>query len=291
MLPNLSIEAELDRLNKITFGYEKSTSFSKTSTYTNKYYLQSYNTVYRGNENLKNELFHNISLRYSKYSCYKGIRLYLTARYIKKTEGIVENVEYSGVNQQLSPILVDDPESRWTVLGSVKKKIHDINFGVLLSYNNLKYLQQLNTVNQTNKNNTFSYTVNAKTLIDNFPTIEVGFKQNTGNYTLSEDKTEFITSEPYFNIDYEFLKGFIFSFDYSSYTYINKSFNQKNNYKLANASLFYKKDSSAWSFEIEVQNVFDVEFKNKHSFNSYIISDTKTFILPRIIMLSIAYNL
>src|SRR5690606_34422518 len=291
VLPNLSIEAELDRLTKLNLSYEKSTSFSKASKFANNYYLQSYNTVYRGNEDLQNEIFHNISFRYSKYSGYKGIRLYLTAKYIKKTEGVVENIDYSGVNQQRSPIFLDDPESRWTVLGSIKKKIHDINFGLLLSYNNSTYLQQLNTVNQTNKNNTFSYNVSAKTLFDNFPIIEVGYKQNTGNYTLSSEEAEFITSEPYLNVDYDFLKGFIFSFDYSSYTYKNKSLNQKNSYELANTSLFYKKDSSAWSFEIEVQNLFGVQFKNQHSFNSYIISDTKTFILPRVFMFSITYNL
>ena len=133
--------------------------------------------------------------------------------------------------------------------------------------------------------------MSAKTLYNNFPTIEVGYRSGIGNYTSSNIKSEFVTNEPFLNIDYDFLKGFIFSFDYSMYYYKNKSFNQTNTYDLANVSLYYKHDDSAWSFKLEVQNVFDVQYKRRNSFSSYIISDNKTYILPRIIMFSIGYNL
>ncbi|VAW25664.1 hypothetical protein MNBD_BACTEROID04-1614, partial [hydrothermal vent metagenome] len=103
--------------------------------------------------------------------------------------------------------------------------------------------------------------------------------------------TKFSNKEPYLNIDYDFLKGFIFSFDYIYTRYENKSLNQINTYQIANSTLSYKKEDSAWSFKINAQNLFNVQFKQKNSFSSYIISDSKTYILPRIVMFSVGYNL
>lgn len=55
-----------------------------------------------------------------------------------------------------------------------------------------------------------------KHCFDNFPIIEVGFKQSVGNYTLGNNKSEFVTNQPFLKADYDFLKSFIASFDYST---------------------------------------------------------------------------
>jgi hypothetical protein len=44
-------------------------------------------------------------------------------------------------------------------------------------------------------------------------------------------------------------------------------------------------------FKLSAQNLFDAQFKQSNSFSNFIISDTKTFILPRIGLFSIGYNL
>lgn len=62
-------------------------------------------------------------------------------------------------------------------------------------------------------------------------------------------------------------------------------------YEIANATLSYKNENSAWSYKIIAQNMFNTQFKQSNSFSDYLISDSKTFILPRIIMFSIGYNL
>ena len=253
--------------------------------------MQSYNSVYKGNENLENELYHQARLRYSRFSMYRGIMFFANASYTKKVKGVKNTVDYQGINQFLSPILIDNPEERRSVNGNLRKKIKNINYKVGLNYNTSKYLQKIDNVFETNKNKSTSFNISAKTLYDDFPTIEIGFKRSIGNYTSSNTKSEFITNEPFLNIDYDFLDGFIFSFDYTKYDYQNKTFSQDNKYELANASLFYKKEDSAWSFKIDAQNLFDVNFKNRNSFSFYIISDTKTYILPRIVMFTIGYNL
>jgi hypothetical protein len=55
--------------------------------------------------------------------------------------------------------------------------------------------------------------------------------------------------------------------------------------------LSYKNDDSAWSYKVTANNLFNTTFKQSNSFSDYLIRDTKTYILPRIFMFSIAYNL
>ena len=130
-----------------------------------------------------------------------------------------------------------------------------------------------------------------ETLFSNFPTIEIGYKRTIGKYASGNDITEFVTSEPFVNIDYDFLKGFVFNFDYRRSRYENKRVHQKNVYELANATLSYKNEDSAWSYKLTASNLFDTTFKQSNSFSSYLISDTKTYILPRVLLFSIGYNL
>lgn len=93
------------------------------------------------------------------------------------------------------------------------------------------------------------------------------------------------------NLEYDFLKDFILKVDYSYDNYENKNSAIKNTFDTASASLFYQKEDSPWGFEINANNLFNVKFKQQNSFNSFLINDSKTFILPRIIMFKVAYKL
>ena len=291
LLPSFLAKMDITNSKRLQFNYDLKTSFSDASTFANRFNLQNYNSVFKGNENIENELYHVFGLGYRKLSTYRGISIYANARYTKKLHGVENTVNYQSTNQYVSVMMLDNPSESWQVRGHLKKKIKKINFGLGLNYNGSKYLQQIDNTFETNKNNQVSINVSAKTLFNNFPTIEIGYKSSIGNYTSSNIKSEFVTNEPFLNIDYDFLKGFIFSFDYSMYNYKNKSFNQNNIYDIANTSLYYKHENSAWSFKLEAKNVFDVAFRRQNSFSSYIISDTKTYILPRTIMFSVGYNL
>jgi hypothetical protein len=87
-------------------------------------------------------------------------------------------------------------------------------------------------------------------LFDNFPTIEVGFRQEIGNFISPSNNTNFVNTEPFVIVEYDFLKYFDFKFDYTKSNYQNKDLGQKNTYEIANASLSYKNEDSAWSFSI-----------------------------------------
>ena len=291
LLPDFLSKIEFSKSKKLQFNYQIKSSFSDASKFANQFYLRSYNSVFKGNENLENELSHNARLYFTRFSMYRGLMLFANISYIKKIKGIQNDVTFNGVNQVLTPFLYDNPETRWSVNANLRKKIKNFNYKIAANYNNSKYLQSIDAITYINKSRNTSLDVSAKTLHDNFPTIEIGYKTSLGNYTSSNSTSKFTTQEPYATIDYDFLNGFIFSFDYSYYTYQNKELNQNNTYQLSNSSLQYRKEDSAWSFKFNAQNIFDVQFKNSNSFSSYIISDSKTYIMPRVLMFSIGYNL
>lgn len=87
------------------------------------------------------------------------------------------------------------------------------------------------------------------------------------------------------------LKGFVFNFDYTRSNYQNKTVGQKNIYEIMNATLSYTKENTAWSYKITAQNLLDAQFKQSNGFSEYLVSDSKTFILPRILLFTIGYNL
>ncbi|UMB53862.1 carboxypeptidase-like regulatory domain-containing protein [Lutibacter sp. A64] len=291
VLPDFSAEIKFSNSKKIKLNYQLKSAFSDASKLANRFYLQSYNSVYKGNEHLENELYHTARMYYSRFSLYRGLMLFGGINYTKKVKGLQNAVQFNETDQYISPIIVDNASENWSFNLNIDKKIKKFKYGLNTRVLTSSYLQNINEAFVTNKSNNYSYTLSVKTLFDKFPTIEVGFEQSIGNYTSSNSTSKFVTNQPYLNIDYDFLEGFIFSFEYENYNYENKTFNQKNTYQIANTTLSYKNEDSAWSFKIDAQNLFNVKYKQQNSFSSYIISDSKTYILPRIVMFSIGYNL
>ncbi|SFS51797.1 carboxypeptidase-like regulatory domain-containing protein [Lutibacter maritimus] len=291
LLPDFSAKIAFSSSKKIQLNYQLKSAFSDASKLANRFYLRSYNSVFKGNENLENELFHTARMYYSRFSLYRGLMLFSAINYTKKVKGIQNAVQFQETNQFISPILINNPEERWNFNMDISKKIKNIKYGLKTTASTSTYLQNINENFVTNKSTNVGYELSVKTLFDKFPTVEVGFKQDFGNYTSSNQTSKFVTNQPYLTIDYDFLKGFIFSFEYENYNYTNKTSNQTTNYQLANTTLSYKKENSAWSFKIDAQNLLNVKYKSSNSFSSYIISDQKTYILPRIVMFSIGYNL
>lgn len=291
VLPDFLAKIEFTKSKKIQFNYNLKTSFSDIGKFANRFYLQSYNSVFRGNENLENNLFHNARIYYRRFSLYRGILLNASLNYTKQIKGIRNVVDFDNINQFLTVKSFDNPSESISGNLRLEKRIKKIKSKFKFGFNNSKYTQEINNNIRINKNNSYNYEIGFETLFDNFPIVEIGLKRKIGLFTSSNNNSKFTTTEPFVNIDYIFLKGFIFNFNYEQSNYQNKTLKQKNTYKIANATLTYKKEESAWSYKIITQNIFNTEYKQSNSLTNHLISDTKTFILPRVFMLSIGYNL
>ncbi len=291
VLPDFLANIEFNKSKKIQLNYNLKTTFSDASKFANRYYLQSYNSVFKGNETLENNLFHSARIYYSRFSLYRGIMLFANLNYNKQIKGVRSTVDFNDVNQFLTVKMFDNPSEDWRGSIHLEKTIKDLKYKFDVGFNNSTYIQEINNTNQTNTNNGYDYEFAIETLFKNFPTIEVGLKTDIGKFTSSLNTSKFVTTEPFVTIDYDFLKGFILNFDYKKSNYQNKTLGQKNVYEIANATLSYKNENFAWTYKITAQNMFNAQFKQSNSFSDYLISDSKTFILPRMVLFSIGYNL
>ena len=266
-------------------------SFSDISNLASNFYLQSYNSVYVGNENLENELSHYSSITYIRSSLLRAFYILAELSYTYRINGITNSIVTENQDRLLTPIRLNVPNQNLNGTLIVKKSTNNLKYGITTRLNSSRSSQQVNATISEYKNISGSYRLSAQTLHKKFPVIEVGFKQSLGYYGSGDNTFNFITNEPFFSLDYDFLKSFIFSSDYTHFNYQNKSTATSNTFSISNASLSYGKESSPWNFKLSAQNLFDVKFKNQNSFNVFLVSDQKTFLLPRIVMFSVTYKL
>jgi hypothetical protein len=289
-LPNFITKIDFSRSEHLNFRYNLKSSFADGTKYANQFQLVRYNAVSRGNETLENELYHTARLWYTKFSLYRGIIMSGSVSFNKKVKSIRNQIQLQGIDRFSSPVLTNNPETTWSFNTNLRKRLGKLSVKLKSNLKFSDYLQEVNSLTSKNKSSTQGFGVELSTNFKKLPNIEIGYNRSFSKFLSASTTSNFSNEEPYFSIDYDFLKGFILSADYSRNNY-RDNIGQKNRYEIANASLFYQKEDSAWGFKISGTNILGVDFKNRNSFSDFIISDSKTFILPRIWLFTITYKI
>ncbi|QRM90969.1 carboxypeptidase regulatory-like domain-containing protein [Lacinutrix sp. WUR7] len=291
LLPQFTTKIEFNNSEKINFKYNLNASFSGVNQLASNFMLSSFNSVYKGNPTLENQLYHSASLSYYKFSLFKNLNINASTTFNKRVKSFKSVTQLQGIEQFSTPILFEEPEHNWTLNGSIAKKIKKIRYKFKSRYTYNDFYQILNNVTNKNISKNINTTVSAETFFKNYPNIEIGYSKDFNNYKSFGNKTKFENDDFFVNLEYDFLNDFIFKADYSLNNYKNKNIQSKNRFENANASLFYQKEDSPWGFEVSASNIFDTKFKQQNSFSNFLISDSKTYILPRIILFKLIYKL
>lgn len=291
ILPQFTSKIEFSNSEKINFRYRLNTRFASINRLANNFILSSFNSVFKGDETLENELYHTASLNYYKFSLFRNLNINAGVTYNKRVSSFKNVTQLNGIEQFNTQILFKMPEQSITLNGSVSKKINKIRYKLKNRFSYNDFYQILNNITNKNISKSTSTTISAESFFKNFPNLEIGYTKDFSNYRSLGSINKFENDRFFTNLEYDFFKDFILKADYTFDNYNNKSLNTKNTFDNANVSLFYQKEDNPWGFEINVTNIFNSTFKQQNSFNSFLISDSKTFILPRIIMFKIAYKL
>jgi len=291
LLPQFTTKIEFNNSEIINFKYKLNASFSSVNQLASNFMLSSFNTVYKGNATLENQLYHSASFSYYKFSLFKNLNINASSTFSKRIKSFKNVTQLQGIESFSTPILFQEPEHNWSLNGSIAKKIHKIRYKFKSSYTYNDFYQILNETTNKNISKNINTTISAETFFKNFPNIEIGYSKDFNTYKSFGNKTKFENDDFFVNLEYDFLKDFIIKAEYSLNNYKNKSINAKNRFENANASLFYQKEDSPWGFGVSATNIFDTKFKQQNSFSDFLISDSETYILPRIILFKIAYKL
>ena len=291
LLPQFTSNIEFSNSEKIDFKYKLNATFPTVNRIANNFVLNNFNSVFKGDANLSNTLYHTASVSYRRFSLFRGLNYSLITTYNKRIKSIKNTIQLQGIEQFSTPVMFDQPEQALSVSGRVSKNIKKLKlkFNSRWSYNDYYQIVNLNTSLNSSKN--FNNTISLETNFKNHPNIEVGYKHATSNYKSRGNLTQFLNTSFFTNLEYDFLNDFIFKADYSLDTFNNKRTNNTNQFDMANASLFYQTEDSPWGFEVSASNMFDVKFRQTNNFNNFLIQDSKTFVLPRIIMFKVIYKL
>jgi hypothetical protein len=287
--PQFHADYEFSDYEKVSFKYKLVNSFAEANNYAENFVLQSYNTVFKGNALLENERFHNYTLNYNNRTSFNSLNWFVNIAYNKKTAAIRNQLDFNGINQFSTTILTDNPENNWRFNAIISKKIYKFNFSLnsSLSWNN--YLQNVNSVLSKYERADQNFALKARTQNKKWPDFSVGYTKGFGSLkglTASKNFNDsFETS-----LNFRFLKDFVFEINYENFKTKNSN-NDKTFFEIANSSLRYNKKNSPLTFEIFVNNIFDTKTKNNISISDLIISESKTYILPRVVMLSLTYKI
>jgi hypothetical protein len=124
-----------------------------------------------------------------------------------------------------------------------------------------------------------------------WPNFEAGYRLTVNRYDNGGLEQTFYTQRPYANMDINFLKHFSLNAEWDYYKYSNEENTVKNNYSFFNATLYYQKGESPWEFSVQATNILDTEFTNNDSFNEQFSTTSQYFVLPRIVMFVVKYDL
>ncbi len=287
--PQFHADYECSDREKISFKYKLVNSFAEATNYAENFVLQSYNTVFKGNALLENEKFHNYTLNYSNRTSFTSFNWFANFTYNKKTTSIRNQLVFDGINQFSKPVLTQNPENNWRLNGNISKKIYKFNMSFNSSVSWNTYLQNVNNLLSKYERTNQNFTLKARTQNKKWPDFSVGYTKGFGSLNgLTSSKNFNDTFET--SLNFRLLKGFVFEINYENYKTKNSN-NDKTYFEIANSSLRYNKKNSPLTFEIFVNNIFDTKTKNNISISDFVISENKTYILPRVAMLSLTYKI
>lgn len=290
LLPELTADIAFSTTKKLSFNYNLKVRFPSISKFADRLTLLNFNSLYQGNNRLENELYHHFRMRYYRFSLFKDIFYNFNISYRTKEDNFKNTATIQGIDFVSSPILSDFEDKVWVFGGSLKKGIGKYKLSVHGNVTLANYDKPINNQIIANTSNNYSFGGGFETRFNNFPNLELGYTKSISEYkafTSSNFQNNIFSAF----LEYDFLDDFIFKANYSFENYKNRTLNTNSTFDIANASLFYQKEDSPWGFEISANNIFDVAFKQRNSFSSILVSDSKSFVLPKIIMFKLSYKL
>jgi hypothetical protein len=292
LLPELTTKIEFKKSEKIVLKYNLVPQFAQVHQVANKYILSNFNTIYQGNNNLENSLSHQASISYYKFNLYRGIFINAGIYFRKKIKNIQSTIQQIDINTINTSIQSYNPEASWMLNANVSKRISNFKVSINTNYNNNTNTQYINSSLQKSSADSYSVELGMKTKFDKkYPNLSISHQNQYSLYTTANNKSEFLHKKTTLELDYIFLKDFILTADYNYTDYSNKEKTTINYFTNSNATLFYQKEDSPWGFEFSTANIFNRKFKNNNSFSNYVVSDTQTYIIPRMLLFKVAYKL
>lgn len=293
LLPDVNVVLELKKSENLRFNYAITSEYTDVNNYAEAYVFNNYNRLFRGNRELENSLSHTYNLTYFSFNLFNYTNIGGNISYTRRIDAIKTNTQLVGINQVSSLLNFDSnfPDETFSGVGRFSKTIKKVQFkldaAVFLSKTN-------NTINneiQESQSLTQNYNASVLSNFKTFPNFEVGYRFIKNDYDNGGIEQTFFTNRPYANINLRFLKDFNLFAEWDYYNYTNDAKTIENKYSFFNANLYYKHGESPWEFSVQATNILNTKSINNDSYNEQFNTTSQYFVMPRIVMFVIKYDL
>ncbi|WP_028376647.1 carboxypeptidase-like regulatory domain-containing protein [Leeuwenhoekiella sp. MAR_2009_132] len=291
LLPDLYAIAQFKQSESLRLNYQMTADYTDVNNFAEGYVFNNYNRMFRGNRDIENAIFHTARLNYFNFNMFNFTNINGGLSYTKRIDAIKSQTAINQINQASSPINSNFVDEVLSANGRFQKTFRKFkaNLSGSISYSELNNI--VNTLPTQSQNFTQNYQGSVETNFKNAPNFEIGYNRSINNYQTGNTDRIFYTDRPFANVDVKFLKGFTFTADWSYYNYYDKDDTVSNEYAFFEAGLRYQKPESKWEFRLDGTNLLNVDSLNNDSFNETFSTTTEYFVQPRIVMLSVKYNL
>jgi len=279
---------ELDTFGKLKLNYQMSLALPDVQKYSYNYTVQSFNSLYKGNTNITNALYHKIRLYYSIGS----LRYFFSfsANYSKNINAIKNTYQLDNADFYLTPINSEKVEDVFDVGMTFSRTIKKFRivyspiFSLSTTYDyvgadlyktkNTFVMQRFEISSSRIKNIDFS----------------VGLLHNYYKTVIAGASNDLQVNEwkPFASIDYGY-KKFNFNMDYKL-KFVKALENTNTTYHQMNLNLRYGNEDKPWAVSFNALNVFDVREMIAYSQNSYQSANKSTYLQGRIVLLKLHYR-
>lgn len=293
VLPDVNVILELKKSENIRFNYAISANYTDINDFAEAYVFNNYNRLFRGNRDLENALSHTYNLTYFSFNLFNYTNVSGNINYSRRIDAIKTRSEIAGINQVSSPFNIDSnyPDETLSVFGRFSKRIKKIQFTLNANVALSNTFNTINTEIRESTSLTQSYRASVQSNFRDWPNFEVGYRYTQNDYDNGGLEQTFFTNRPYANVNVQFLKDFNFTAEWDYYNYTNDTKTVENKYSFVNADLYYRQGESPWEFAVQATNILDTSFLNNDSFNDQYNTTSQYFVLPRIVMFVVKYDL
>jgi len=293
LAPDFNVIWNIKKSESLRFNYAISSQYTDVNNYAEAFVFNNYNRLFRGNRDLENALSHNYSLTYFSFNLFNNTNVSGNLNYTRRLNGFKSNSQIIAINQVSSPFNIDSnfPDETFSATGRFGKRIKKFQLNVSGTLALNKSNNFINDQIRESESFTQNYSGSVRTNFRDWPNFEAGYRLNVNQYDNGGTSQTFYTQRPFANVDIRFLKDFTFDAEWDYYNYSNDTNTVDNTYSFVNANLYYQKGDSPWEFSVQATNILDTEFINSDSFNEEFNTTSQYFVLPRILMFVVKYDL
>lgn len=290
LLPALNARYQFRNSHSLTLNYNVTAEFTDVANLAEGLMIRGYNSLFGGNPNLQNSLYHTTSLNYVNFNMYNFLNIYGGINYSKRFDDISNVVRFNNLERVNTPINIGTANEVLSGNASIDKRFD--SFRINLSGNWSRSVNN-NIISDTpNENVSFnqSYKGTFSTTLFKSVYIDAGYSVSFSDYEGRGVSSQFENHQPNFGITVEFLKGFTFVADYQYNSYVSPN-NPNRTFEIVDAELRYRKEGSPWEFKVEGMNLFNTTGIRQDSFSQSLISTYEYFIQKRYYMASVMFDL